>query len=107
MPEWANEILFELKEVKNLLKDIRNPRRNRSKNRDYYDFLNEFRRRMKADADKEIYPEVVYNSRRVGVDFKGLLYDKETLNLLPMHEAFRVYEHFYTKKDEIDRLIII
>ncbi len=100
------QILSELEEIKRVLKDMENPRRNRRTNRDYYDFVNYFRERMRADMDKEVFPEVHYHNRRVGVNFKGHLYDKETTNVLPRIEAFALYEYYYEKRDQLESYII-
>ena len=104
--EVLEQILSELKEIKNLLKDLENPRRNRKANRDYYKFVNEFRKKMKPDTTNNIYPEIIYQDRRIGVNFKGHLYDKDTTNTLPKIEAFALYEYFYEKREEIDKYII-
>lgn len=100
------QILSELVQIKNILKDMENPRRNKKKNQDYFDFVNRFRELMKPDTQNEIYPEVHYKGKRIGVNFKGHLYDKDTTHTLPKIEAFALYEYFYEKKDEIEKYII-
>lgn len=100
------QILSELYEIKAALKTMENPRRNRKINKDYYNFVNSFRNKMQPDTENKIYPEVQYKGRRIGVNFKGYLYDKDTTNTLPKIEAFELYEYFYEKKDEIERYII-
>jgi hypothetical protein len=101
----ANEIRSELKEIKALLKDMNNPRRNKYKNKDYFTFVDELRKKLQADTEKEIYPELDYQGKRIGVNFKGFLYDKSTIKNVTSQEAFAIYEYFYAKKDEIDELI--
>lgn len=101
----AIEIRSELKEIKALLKDMNNPRRNKYKNKDYFTFVDELRKKLQADTEKEIYPELDYQGKRIGVNFKGFLYDKSTIKNVTSQEAFAIYEYFYTRKDEIDALI--
>lgn len=106
-PAWVAEFRAELKEIKLLLKDVQNPRRNRRKNQDYFSFVNELRKRLKADTTKEVYPEVHYKGKRIGANLKGFLYDKVTTKSLPAQEAFALYEYFYAKKEEIDSFVIM
>ena len=106
-PQWAKEIIKELKEIKTLLKNRENPRRHKKLNQDYYKFVDKFRQKLTANTNNDIYPEIIYKNRKIGVNFKGFLYDKETQNTLPSLEAFAIYEYFYQKKDEIEKYIII
>jgi len=104
MPTWAKQIINELKEIKTELRNIDTQKKPKETTQDYYTFINEFRNTLKAYND--FYPEVIYENRRLGINFKGHLYDKETTALLPRAEAFKVYEYFYSKKDEIKKHII-
>lgn len=98
-PAWANEILSELKEIKTLLKEQKTTINKIDKN--YYEFIKSFRRSMRADVANNIYPTFNYNGRRLGVDFKGLLYDKETKRTIPKHEAFEAYRYAYEHKESL------
>ncbi len=89
------EILKELKEIKELLKsnnkittNIDNSMRN---------FVANFRDKLKPNTQKNIYPEVEYFGRVLGVNYRGLLYDKSTSSLITTAEAFEVYKYFYNK----------
>lgn len=97
-PKWADEILQELKEIKAILQY-----RQTEKNHDYtfYNFVNSFRKKMMPDAQNNIYPEVEYQGKKIGVNFKGLLYYKENLRLLSKNEAFKVYRYLYEHKKKI------
>ncbi len=106
-PAWVAELRAELKEIKMLLKTTAKPQRKKRKPKAYFDFVNLLRERLKADTIKEVYPELEYKGKRIGVNFKGFLYDKETTKSLTANEAFAVYEYFYAKEEEIDRFIII
>jgi len=106
-PSWVTELRVELKEIKRLLKDLQNPRRNRRKNQDYFNFVKELRSRLKANIEEGVYPEVHYKGRRIGANLKGFLYDKATTKSLPANEAFALYEHFYAQKEKIDEFVIV
>jgi len=106
-PSWVVELRVELKEIKELLNALNRPRKKRRKAKAYFDFVKLFRERLKADTINEIYPEILYNKRRIGANFRGLLYDKATAKLLHRYEAFAIYEYFYEKKEPIDNFIIV
>jgi len=108
-PQWATEILQELKEIKQLLKEqkeeqkIYKPANRRSfyhtkNNREFYEFIKEFRTTMKPDVPNDIYPTFEYQGRRLGIDNSGLLYDKKDLKILPKAEAFKIYRYAYNQQ---------
>ena len=100
-PQWANEILSELKEIKSLLKEQKQsfPRDKKIYNDSkYYDFVKEFRIKMKANIEEKTYPTFVYKGRKLGIDFKGLLYDQSTLKTISKKEAFTVYRFAYEQQ---------
>ena len=96
-PQWAIDILDELKEIKMLLKEHQPPQTKKATNDNngLYAFIKHFRVSMRADTNNSIYPTFEYNGRELGVDFKGLLYDKETTHILSKEEAYRVYKYAY------------
>ncbi len=98
-PQWAGELLDELKEIKALLKEHKQPQLKRvatyNNTDDLYAFIKEFRDSMKADTANNTYPTFEYQGKKLGVDFKGLLYDKETTKILRREEAFKVYQYAY------------
>ncbi len=93
--KWANEILHELKEIKQLLKE--NSKTTKKVDKNLMEFVNEFRAKMKPDIESGNYPEVNYMGKRLGVDNRGLLYNKDTLRLLSRAEAFEAYKYFFQK----------
>jgi hypothetical protein len=112
-PQWAGKILEELKEVKVLLQEQREllknqptqvhtsyPQNRQKIDREYYNFIKQFRISMKADTKNNNYPTFEYNGRKLGVAFSGLLYDKKDSKTLSRKEAFRVYRYAYEHKDE-------
>lgn len=109
-PEWANDILTELKDIKSLLQELSTNSKQQihSKqtniDRDYYTFVNLFRSKMKPDTDNGIYPEVVYNGTRLGVNFKGLLYNKTTSETIGREDAFKIYHYLYDTKFDLDTI---
>lgn len=103
-PEWAIELLQELKEIKQML-HAQTPQPNQAhyqpqNNSSFYDFVSDFRESMKADIINNIYPEVEYQNKKIGVNFKGLLYYKSDSSLLNRDEAFRVYRFLYESKSK-------
>ena len=106
-PAWVEEFRAELKEIKTLLKSKAQPSKKKRKPKAYFKFVDVLRERLKADTQKELYPELNYKGKRIGVNFKGFLYDKATTNSLTANEAFEVYEYFYEKREEIDEFIML
>jgi len=101
-PKWAEEILTQLQEIKTLLKDQnKNDYTKPIINRNFYAFIKEFRIAMRADIQNEVYPTYIYNNRRLGVDFQGLLYDKESSKILSKDEAYIVYKHAYNNQNNV------
>ena len=102
-PVWAVDILNELKSIRVLLEQ--NNRKvsntNSSNNNEYYDFINKFRASMRADVDNDIFPYILYHNRKLGVNFKGYLYDKDKSTTLSSKEAFDVYKYIYENKPKI------
>ena len=103
-PKWADEILYELREIKSVLKN-----RNQKEPRDkaYFKFVNELRKKMRASIAVDNYPEIYYNNRVLGINFKGWIYDKENTKVLPAQEAFEVYKFLYNQRNNIDKFIKI
>ncbi|MBE0490781.1 MAG: hypothetical protein IBX44_00855 [Sulfurospirillum sp.] len=89
------EILTELKEIKTLLSS--NYPKTTKIDTSIKEFVAEFRKNLQPNINTNYYPEIEYKGRVFGVNFKGLLYDKATLNLITTQEAFAVYRYFYNK----------
>jgi hypothetical protein len=106
-PAWVGEFRAELKEIKILLKNRPSPKKKKRKTKAYFEFVNVLRERLKADKVNRVYPELEYKGKRIGVNFKGFLYDKATTNSLSANEAFAVYEYFYDKKEQINSFIML
>ena len=104
-PQWAKALLLELEEIKGLVNNTKN-RAYPTKNRGYFRFVCDLRKKLRADTELAIYPEVVYEGKRIGANFNGLLYNKKSSRILPRREAFRVYDYFYEKRENIDAFII-
>lgn len=102
-PKWANDILEELKEIKELLKEskVNKPKNiDESQNR-YYLYVRKFRRDMAEDREKNILPTYYYKDKKLGVNANGLLYDKASTKILPRYEAFNVYKFAYQNQNKI------
>ena len=98
-------ILKELKEINKTLKQTSKTTYNK-KGRDYYNFINKLRKDLRADVDKNIYPEIIYNNKKIGVTFNGYLYDKETNNNLRAFEAYEIYDFLYKNRNRLNDFII-
>lgn len=101
-PKWAEEILNQLTEIKTLLQEQNNSKPKRI-NHNFYTFIKEFRNSMKANTIKNVYPTFLYHGRKLGIDFKGYLYDKESLKVLSKDEAYIVYKYAYNHQDNKKR----
>ena len=100
-PQWASEILTELKEIKALLATKHthpSPKAYTGEAQSiYYDWVKNFRKRMKAKPSEDIYPSFDYQGRTLGIDFKGLLYDKKSAQIISKQEAFKIYKFAYNQ----------
>jgi hypothetical protein len=97
-PDWVDEILDELKSIKASLEA--NNVHIRKVDKTFMDFVNDFRKKMRADTTKKIYPEIIHNGKLLGVTFKGYLYDKSTLKILSTNEAFEIYRELYSAQNK-------
>lgn len=97
-PSWAAEIISELRKIRIILENnaLHHQNNNRQDN-GFREFVAQFRKDMQPNTNTNHYPEVMVDGRRIGVDFKGLLYDKKTSKLLSRQEAFRIYRLLYSE----------
>jgi len=94
----ALEILNELKEIKAVLKEGRknyNSSHKKTLPKEYFDFVNQFRNEMREDIASGFSPEFIYENMVLGINSKGLIYNKITNRILPRHKAFEIYEKLY------------
>jgi len=107
-PEWADAMLFELREIKRLLEQMQTsrPAAHSKGKADYFRFVNRLRKELRADILNDIYPEIRYDGRELGINFKGYIYDKATTKELPAHEAFAVYRFLYDNRDRLEEYLI-
>jgi len=61
----------------------------------YFEFVANLREKMRAHVEKNYYPKIRIDGMELGIDFKGLLYDRETNITLPRTLAFEVYHKLY------------
>ncbi len=104
-PAWADEILFELKEIKRLLQERKPKSRYPKKDKAYFAFVNKLREKLRADIQNERYPEIDFHGQSLGINFKGWIYDKKTTEELPAHKAFEVYRFLYDHEDELEKYL--
>ena len=108
-PQWADAILFELREIKRLLEQMQNPQRpgkGYKSKAAYFAFVNRLRKELRADIVNDRFPEIDYNGRQLGINFKGHIYDKATTEELPAHEAFAVYRFLYDNRENLEKYLI-
>jgi hypothetical protein len=98
-PSWANDILNELKEIKKIITQTNKTTKKIDKN--YYDFINNLRKTMKAYSTDNYFPRIKYKGRILGINHRGLLYDIATERILPKQEAFQIYYDLYKNKDKL------
>jgi hypothetical protein len=106
-PQWAEEILDELREIKHILNEQKKqilhssyPQNSYKFDSKYYDFIKKFRALMKPDTVNNNYPTFEYFGRKLGVDHSGLLYDKKDSKTLSKKEAFQVYRYAYEHQNK-------
>ncbi len=105
-PEWADEILFELREIKKLLQSQSESVQSRKERRKaFFAFINMLRKRMRADIINGTYPEIYYRGRTLGVNLKGYIYDKQTTADLSATEAYEVYRFLFDNRENLEKYI--
>jgi len=97
-PDWALELLGELKLIRTMLETQEKKEYKPQKNIPFFRFIDELRENLKPDIANNIYPEVTYQDKKIGVNFKGLLYYKKNGVLLSRNEAYLVYKYLYDNK---------
>jgi len=99
-PKWAQELLFEIREVKKLLqKETIAPKTTIcQRGTDIKSFIMNFRKTVKQD---EMF---IYQGRELGINSRGLLYDINTNSILKTQEAYEVYGYIYKHDTEIKNI---
>ncbi len=102
----TNEILLQiLQELKKININLKRSLNNKNKNRDYYNFVNSLRDKLKPKPKENIYPEIRFEDKTIGVSKNGYLYDKATNQDLKAHEAYKLYQFLYKNQDKLDDYI--
>lgn len=103
-PEPASEntellaaMLEELRAIKEHLTSQTSNTQPRKASPEFMNFVKQFRQLMMANTFENIYPEVIFEGRYVGVDYQGYLYDKKTQMRLNMNDATALYKMMYTE----------
>ncbi len=100
-PPWVDEILFELKEIKTLLKK----QQDRRYSEDYFKFVENFKKRLKNNLVDGKYPEIYFKGKNYGINLRGFIYDKETSQDIPAKDAFEIYYFLYKNKKNLEKFI--
>ena len=94
---YVSKMASELKELREKLATP-TPSRNASdkySSEAYFAFVTKLRGKMRANVEKNYYPSINIDGMKLGIDFKGLLYDQKTKRTLPRALAFEVYHRLY------------
>jgi len=96
-PEWVDEVLDGLQHLQDALERTKTSRSGQHAGHDtaFYAFVQAFRKRLQPDTQANAYPTYYYQTKRLGIDKRGLLYDKDTLRTLSTPEAYAVYRFAY------------
>ena len=97
-------ILDELAEIKQILKMPSNEYKKEYQKTlpdEYYQFVENFKEKMKEDVINGKYSEIEFEGMRLGVNQRGLLYDKDTNQILPKYKAFDILEKLYNEKYQL------
>ena len=101
-PVWAVDILNELKSIRVLLEQNNTKTLNSVNDKnEYYEFIKQFRVSMRADVNNDTFPYIIYSNKKLGINFKGYLYDIDKSIPLSNKEAFEVYKYAYKNKPRI------
>ena len=93
---YVNDLAEELRALKAKLHQ--SPRTNEADpycSEAYFEFVTKLRGKMRANVEKNYYPSIKIDGMKLGIDFKGLLYDRKTHRTLPRALAFEVYHKLY------------
>lgn len=102
----TNEILLQiLQELKKININLKRALNNKNRNRDYYNFVNSLRDKLKPNPQENRYPEIHFEDKTIGLSNNGYLYDKETNQDLKAHQAYKLYHFLYDNRDNLERYI--
>ncbi|MCD8477857.1 MAG: hypothetical protein LRY68_08150 [Sulfurospirillum sp.] len=90
-------MLEELRSIKEHLASQASSAQPKKASPEFMNFVKQFRLLMMANTFENIYPEVIYEGRYVGVDYQGYLYDKKTQMRLNMNDASALYKMMYAE----------
>jgi len=100
---YVNTMAAELRELKEELKEKNNSnsysQQNKYTSESYFEFVTKLRGKMRANVEKDYYPTIRIDGMELGIDFKGLLYDRKTNRNLPRALAFEVYHRLYDQHE--------
>jgi len=94
---YVNEMASELRILKDKLNTTAHSEQinNKYRSEKYFSFVTKLRDKMRANVETNYYPSIKIDGMKLGIDFKGLLYDKRTHKILPRVLAFEVYHRLY------------
>jgi hypothetical protein len=112
-PVWAVEILDELRELKELLKEKKATVVVSSNNTtqehtpqhsflpDYFEFIKELRKRHNDSVSSE---DILWKNQRLGISEGGLIYNKNTERIYSTTDAKIIYRDLYNSYYNLDTM---
>ena len=97
-PIWVDEILFELREIKRLLKEEKNKK-------EFYTFVSKLKQRFKDSLVEGREIKISFKQRYYKVDMKGFICEIKSSETLDKKKAFEIFRFLYENKENLDKYI--
>jgi len=88
-PSWVDEILYELREIKQLIKEDKEDKKNFQK------FISKLKKKFKEDIKNGKDIEIVFKDKVYGVNMRGFFYDIDTKKEVDAKDAFEIFRFLY------------
>lgn len=102
------EILKELKEIKNILlhKEYKKSsfENNQVNDKNFKIFVVQLKKRLKENERKNISVSLEFENIKLGVNKEGLLYDKNTNRILTFKEADSIFKKLYKEYKIVEKV---
>ena len=98
-PSWVDEILYELREIKRLIKNS-----NEQKQK-YYKFVDHLKKTFKEALQKGNSIEIEFYGGIYSINLKGYIYDVVTKKEVDAQKAFEIFHFLYYNKKNLSRYI--
>jgi inhibitor of KinA sporulation pathway (predicted exonuclease) len=98
-PQWAKELLSEMKELKQMMRKTETITKAIQSN--LYDFIEEFKATLQPDIANNIYGVVRYKAQEIALNEHQRLFDVHTKKEITTLDAFNVFRYFQSHHYEI------